>query len=322
MKYVPDVMSNWAIDHGYGAAWQLVRTLPAPLAKVAFDQASDAAYRRGGKQVEQLRRNLARVSDPHATPWELDQLVREAMRSYGRYWLETFRLPSMDKAKILANCATEGVENLDNALAAGKGAILALPHSGNWDVSGLWLVNHGYPFATVAERLKPESLFDKFVAYRAGIGMEVLPLTGGDRPPLEVLTERLNDGNPVCLVADRDLSKNGIEVMFFGEKTRMPAGPAYLAARTGAALIPVHTWFDGPGWRQWIGAPIDIGSGDLRTQIQTGTQALADVFAQRIALQPQDWHMLQKLWLADLEPRGAGKGDRPDVLPLRRASGR
>jgi KDO2-lipid IV(A) lauroyltransferase len=319
---MPQSVSDWTTDAGYGAAWKLVRTLPAPMAKIAFDQAADAAVRRGGKQIDQFRKNLARVCDPHATGWQLDQMVRDGMRSYARYWLETFRLPAMNKDKVLANCSTEGVENLDAALARGKGVILALPHSGNWDVAGLWLVNHGYPFATVAERLKPESLFDKFVAYRQGIGMEVLPLTGGDRPPLEVLAERLRDGNPICLVADRDLSRNGIEVTFFGEKTRMPAGPAYLAATTGATLLPVHVWFDGPGWAQWIGAPIDLGSGEVRDQVKTGTQALADIFAQRIALRPTDWHMLQKLWLADLDPGRAPASERPDVVPLRRASGR
>lgn len=319
---MPQTVSEWATDTGYGVGWRLVRTLPGPLARAAFAQAADIATRRGGKQIDQYRRNLARVCDPHATPWQLDQMVREGMRSYARYWLETFRLPAMDKKKVVAQCRTEGVENLDAALAAGKGAIIALPHSGNYDVAGLWLVDHGYPFTTVAERLKPESLFDKFVAYRQSLGMEVLPLTGGERPPMEVLAERLRAGNPICLVADRDLSRSGIEVTFFGEKTRMPAGPAYLAATTGAALLPVHVYFDGAGWGQWIGAPIDLGPGDVRTQVKTGTQALADVFAQRIALRPTDWHMLQKLWLADLDPARLRADDSPDVVPLRRANGR
>jgi lauroyl/myristoyl acyltransferase len=130
----------------------------------------------------------------------------------------------------------------------------------------------------------------------------VLPLTGGPRPPMQVLAERLRAGEAVCLVAERDLSRNGVEVEFFGEPTRMPPGPALLAATTGAALLPVHLYFDGTGWGQWIGPPIELGDGPLRARVQRGTQALAAAFEQRIARYPQDWHMLQRLWLADLDP--------------------
>lgn len=321
MRVLPESVSDWATDAGYGAAWRLVRTLPAPMARLAFRQAADTATERGGKQISQLRQNLSRVAGPNLSRRELDLLVRDGMRSYARYWLETFRLPSMDKKKVVSQVTTEGTEHLDAAIAAGKGVVLALPHSGNWDVAGLWLVAHGQPFTTVAERLKPESLYDKFVAYRESLGMEVLPLTGGERPSVDILMERLRAGRVVCLVADRDLSRSGIEVTFFGEKTRMPAGPALLAATTGAALLPVCLWFDGEGWGQYIGEPIDLGTGNLKAKVNTGTQALADVFARRIALHPTDWHMLQKLWLADLEPRAADEPD-ADVVPLRRATGR
>jgi len=316
---MPQSVSDWATDAGYTTAWGLVRTLPEPLARATFKRAADLAILRGGKQVDQLRRNLARVAGPNTSRSELEQLVREGMRSYARYWLETFRLPAMDKKKVLSRVRTDGAENVESALAAGKGAVFALPHSGNWDIAGLWLVDRGHPFATVAERLQPESLFDKFVAYRESLGMEVLPLTGGGRPPMDVLAERLEAGNAICLVADRDLSRKGIEVTFFGEKTRMPGGPAMLAATTGAALVPVHLYFDGPGWGQWIGEPIDLGAGDLRSRIHVGTQALADNFARRIALYPSDWHMLQKLWLADVDPDRIAPTE--DVVPLRRSTG-
>jgi KDO2-lipid IV(A) lauroyltransferase len=237
----------------------------------------------------------------------MDQLVGDSLRSYSRYWLETFRLPKMDHAAIAR--ATEpntyGIEHIDAAVERGKGMILALPHMGNWDVAAIWLIHHGLPFTTVAERLKPESLYDRFVAYREGLGMEVLPLTGGARPPTEILAERLAANRSICLVADRDLSRNGIPVTFFGEAAKMPGGPALLAARTGAALLPVSLWFtpDG-GWGQRISAPIELPEGGrLAEKIAAGTQALADVFAGEIAAHPADWHMLQKLWLADLSPR-------------------
>lgn len=304
MSVPPAWLLDRATDLSYSAAWRLVRTLPEPVARIAFQSAADLSVRRGGRSVEQLRRNLARVAGPAAGPADrrdLDDLVRAGMRSYARYWLETFRLPSMSVDSVLADVHTEGMEHLSEAIAAGRGVVLALPHSGNWDVAGLWLIRQGHRFTTVAERLKPETLFDQFVAYRERLGMEVLALTGGPEPPTAILRRRLENGGAVCLVADRDLSRSGVEVSFFGERTRMPAGPSLLAATTGAALLPVHLHYRGRGWGQWIGEPVDLGSGPLRTKLQVGTQALADAFEARIAEHPQDWHMLQRLWLADLD---------------------
>jgi KDO2-lipid IV(A) lauroyltransferase len=294
-----------AVDLGYGAGWGLVKALPSAVSARAFRAVADAAAVRNGEGAKQLRKNLRRVVGPSVSELRLDELVGDALRSYSRYWLETFRLPKMDHTKVAATTDqnTDGTENLDAGIRRGRGVILALPHMGNWDVAGLWLTHHGSPFTTVAERLKPESLYDRFVAYRESIGMEVLPLTGGERPPAEILADRLRAGRTICLLADRDLSRNGIEVQFFGEATRMPGGPSLLAARTGAALLPVSLWFTPDGWAQRIGPPIELPEGPLRDKVAAGTQALADVFATEIAKRPADWHMLQKLWLADLPPR-------------------
>ena len=175
--------------------------------------------------------------------------------------------------------------------------MLALPHSGNWDMAGVWLVQTRGTFTTVAERLQPESLYRRFIDYREGLGFEVLPLSGGDRPAFEVLCERLRDGGVVCLMAERDLTRTGVEVDFFGEPTRMPAGPAKLAIATGAALLPAHCWFeDNSGRGCEIHPPLDCTSGDVGVI----TQALADQFATNIAAHPADWHMMQPQWLADL----------------------
>jgi KDO2-lipid IV(A) lauroyltransferase len=184
---------------------------------------------------------------------------------------------------------------------------------GNWDVAAVWLVKHGVPFTTVAERLRPESLYDRFVAYREGIGMRVLALTGGPRPAAEILAARLRAGECVCLVADRDLSRSGVPVEFFGATARMPAGPALLAITTGATLLPVGLWFtaDG-GWAQHIGPPVVFPQRRVREQAAAGMQMLADAFATHIAAHPSDWHMLQRLWLADLDESGA-RGDAPEA---------
>ena len=297
----PDRLLSQAGPLGYQLAWRGVRLLPAPAARALFNQVADQLTRRNGRSVRQLRANLDRVTGGRLTPAELQALTRAGLRSYARYWMETFRLPGMDLDQVAARANTIGWEHIRAGAERGRGVILALPHSGNWEAAGIWLIKQGYPFTTVAERLKPESLFDQFVAYREGLGMRVLPLTGGARPPMEVLAERLRAGEVVCLLADRDLSRRGVEVEFFGARTRMPAGPALLAAQTGATLLPVHCTFTGDGWTQWVGARIPV-EGRAIDAVKTATQQLADVFADRIAQYPADWHMLQKLWRADLDP--------------------
>jgi KDO2-lipid IV(A) lauroyltransferase len=296
-----------AVDFGYAAGWGMVKSAPYGLTRRTFEAMADAATVRNGGGTRQLRKNLRRVVGPGMSELRMDRLVGEALRSYSRYWLETFRLPNMDKHAVAEKTDenTIGAQNLSEALERGKGAVLALPHTGNWDVAGIWLVAHHGRFTTVAERLKPESLYDRFVAYRESLGFEILPLTGGERSPLEVLKQRLRENKVVCLLADRDLSRRGVEVQFFGEATRMPGGPAVLAATTGAALLPVSMWFTPDGWGQVINPPVPVPEGRLRDQVSALTQAVAKSFEVDIAAHPADWHMLQRLWLADLPPRPA-----------------
>lgn len=291
-------VSDWLSDAGFGAGWRLVRLLPARAADTLFAAGGDIAAARGGTGVAQLRANLRRVV-PQAGDDELDELVKKAMRSYARYWQEAFRLPSLDPERVAERfeAGVEGKENLDAALRDGNGAVLALPHSGNWDLAGVWMVQRYGTFTTVAERLKPESLYRRFLAYRESLGFEVLPLDGGARV-LTSMKNRLRDNGIVCLLADRDLTNGGQPVTFFGERTRMPAGPAWLAARTGAALLPLTTWFTENGWGLRIHPRIRVND---REEIASATQLLADVFAGDIASHPADWHMLQKLWLSDMD---------------------
>jgi KDO2-lipid IV(A) lauroyltransferase len=290
------------VDLGYAAGWGVVRSAPHGLSARAFRAVADLATARKGTGVRQLRANLRRVVGPAVPAAELDELVRAGMRSYARYWLETFRLPQMDlhEVAVRAGANTANQHLLDAVVDDGRGFILALPHIGNWDIAGLWLIErYRRPFTTVAERLQPASLFERFVAYRERLGFEVLPLTGGSRPASEVLAERLRAGGGVCLLADRALSRTGIEVNFFGEPARMPPGPAMLAATTGAALLPVSMWFTEDGWGQRVNPPIEIGAGRLRDKVAAATQAMADAFAVDVAEHAADWHMLQRLWLAD-----------------------
>jgi KDO2-lipid IV(A) lauroyltransferase len=282
-------------DLGYAAGWRAVRAMPEFAARNAFEAGARYASRGGGP--EQLRKNLARVIGVPAAEVP-GSLIRASLASYARYWREAFRLPSMNH-QVLARRLDEasiGGEHVEAALANGRGAILALPHSGNWDMSGVWLTNTHGRFATVAERLKPESLYKRFLEYRESLGFEVLPLTGGERPPFEVLAERLRGNGLVCLMSDRDLTKSGVRVDLFGEATMLPAGPAKLALSTGAALLPVHSYYEPEVAVTAVGPRLDTSSGDVAVI----TQMLADRFGTNIAAHPADWHMMQPQWIADL----------------------
>jgi KDO2-lipid IV(A) lauroyltransferase len=289
---------------GYAAGWRIVRALPAPVARVLFQAGADWAVRRGGPSVRRLSANLRTVA-PDA---DVASLVRDGMRSYARYWMEAFRLPSRSREQIIGSFHLENEDVLRAAHAEGRGAIVALPHSGNWDHAGAYVCVTGMPLTTVAERLKPEDLYRRFLEYRESLGMEIVPSAGNGRPVVDVLAERLRQGRLVVLLADRDLSARGVPVTFFGRRTRMPAGPAMLALRTGAPLFTAALWYDGPIARVRVDGPLDVPDGGARPeQIAELTQRIADGLAVGIAEHPADWHMLQKLWIDDRADKPAGE---------------
>jgi KDO2-lipid IV(A) lauroyltransferase len=227
-------------------------------------------------------------------------LLHRALRSYARYYLEAFRLPGRSTEQILRGFRLERGELLGRNVAAGVGSVVALPHAGNWDAAGAWVAANGWPITTVAERLKPESVYLKFLDFRRCLGMEILPTAGGERPAFEVLEERVRAGVVVPLLADRDLTARGVEVEFFGGRTKMPAGPALLALRTGAPLYVVDMWFDADAAAGYLAGPIPMPAADegtLDVRVRLVTQRVADRFAAGIARHPEDWHMLQRLWL-------------------------
>jgi phosphatidylinositol dimannoside acyltransferase len=302
----------------FRAGWGLVCRLPEPVARALFNFGADIAWRREGGGVRVLEGNLVRVlraeaaADGHeidATDvdgGELRELSRAVMRSYARYYMETFRLQTIPAERIKAGMHVN-MENVDltlEHLKNGRGVIYALPHMGDFEQAGLWvnLVGAG-SFTTVAERLKPESVFQRFLAFRQALGMEVLPTTGGPHP-FGVMAQRLRAGKLVCIIADRDLSNAGVEVDFFGEKALFPAGAAALAVQTGAALMPVACSFAGDTeWAAHVYDEIPVpAEGDRRQKAAAMTQELARVFEQAILEHPEDWHMLQRLFVSDLDP--------------------
>ena len=295
----------------FGAGWSLVCKLPESWARGLFAFGADIAWRRQGPGVQALEGNLVRVlrtttGEAAVDGPELRSLSRAVMHSYARYYMETFRLQTIPEDRITGGMHVNRA-NVDLALTHmknGRGVIFALPHMGDFEQAGLWvnLVGAG-SFTTVAERLEPEAVFQKFLAFRESLGMEVLPTTGGPHP-FGVMARRLREGKLVCIVADRDLSDTGVEVDFFGEKALMPSGPAGLAVQTGAALMPVSCWFVGESeWGAHVYDEIPVPeTGTRKEKVAAMTQRMTSVFEEAIREHPEDWHMLQKVFVSDLDP--------------------
>jgi phosphatidylinositol dimannoside acyltransferase len=291
-------------DAGYGAGWSLVCRLPESWANGIFRFLADLAWRREGPRVQVLEANLVRVLGADVDGKVLRAASREVMRRYGRYWMEIFRLPVLPVDRLVDGMVDVGhTQAVFDTVATGRGVVIGLPHMGNWDQAGAWIIASGAgSFTTVMERLKPESVYERFVAFREGLGMEVLPASGGARP-FGILAQRLRAGKIVVLPCDRDVTGSGIEVEFFGEKAKMMAGPAVLAVQTGAALMPATLWFTDDGWGVYIGEEIKQPAEGTRTEkVAVMMQQVASFFEQGIRKHPYDWLMLQKVFVADLDP--------------------
>jgi phosphatidylinositol dimannoside acyltransferase len=289
-------MGETFVYWGYNLAWKIIRWIPEGKAYSLADRFADFFYARNGKGVNRLRTNYQRVR-PELDKAQLEFLVNAGMRSYLRYWCDTFRFPAWSKERLLSTTVCENENFLRDPIAEKRGCIVALPHAGNWDHAGAYFCATGIPLTTVAEHLKPEKLFRKFLEYRTAIGMEVLDL---DSRSIAVLSQRLRAGKLVALVADRDLSKNGIAVNFFGTGGQMPAGPALLAIQTGADLITAFVKYEEVGIRIIFGEAIAVpATGSVQEKAAVMTQVIADRFAEQLAVHTVDWHMLQRIWRDD-----------------------
>jgi len=293
------------VSAGYGLGWSVVCRLPEKWTAGVFRFFADLAWRRDGPRVQVLEANLVRVLGPEVDGKALRAASRGVLRNYGRYWLEIFRLPVMPVEQLVAGMhdRQDGAARIFELIAEGRGLVIAIPHMGNWDQAGAWIITKGAgSFTTVMERLKPESLYERFVTFREGLGMEVLPASGGVRP-FGILAERLRAGKVVILPADRDVTGSGVEVEFFGEKAKMMAGSAALAVLTGAALVPAALWFEDDGWGVHVGAEIKPPADGTRSaKIAAMMQDIAAFFEDGIRAHPHDWLMLQKVFVADLDP--------------------
>ena len=278
----------------YLFAWKLIAVLPEKSAYKLADYVSDRIYKKNGKGIKRLRGNYGRVM-PEYSPQKLEELTKLGMRSYLRYWFDTFRLSKWSKNRIISTTQVIRENLLRDPIQSKQGCIVALPHAGNWDHAAAYFCSTGITLTAVVEKLKPEAIFKKFLAYRESIGIEAI---SHKEKTIPILTERLQAGKLIALVADRDMSRNGIEVNFFGKTSKMPSGPAILAIKTGAPLITAYVRYT-PGGIEIIFDEIikPTNSESEEEQIKIITQSMADNFAKRIKENPVDWHMLQRIWV-------------------------
>lgn len=306
------------------AGWRLAAKLPESAVRAAMLVAADVAWLRHGKGVRRLEANLRRAR-PDADASTLRDLSRQGMRNYLRYYAEAFTLGKVSREQIVARVRAEGTDAVLAEIEAGRAALLALGHQGNWDLAGAWATLHLAPVITVAERLEPPEVFEEFVALREGLGMTIIPLDAGSEVFRELVRSARSGGVLVPLLADRDLTERGVEVDLLGSRARVAAGPAALAASTGAALFPVtlrHERLRGARRRaagtRWglaltFHPPVAVPEGGSRSeQVQALTQAWVDVVGADIAEHPTHWHMLQKVFVADLDPARDASAREPE----------
>lgn len=285
-----------------------MRVVPPALVDVVawLGGAAYARLMRGQRAV--VERHLRRTHGSALTGTALDREVRRLFTSYARYWVESARVPGSAPAELDAVMSFEGIGHLEDALAAGRGVIMVMPHLGGWDFGAAWFATvGGYRVTVVVEPVEPPELFAWFTELRRSMGLEIVSL--GPEATTTVL-RRLRDGGVVGLVADRDLLGTGARVEFFGEHTTLPSGPATLALRTGAAILPTAVYFTPRrGHHGVVRPPIPVErTGRFRQDMTRVTQLIANEFEALIRRAPSQWHLLQPNWPSDLEVAPAGEG--------------
>ncbi|MFC8923373.1 phosphatidylinositol mannoside acyltransferase [Cellulosimicrobium sp. NPDC057127] len=304
-----------ALDTGtaFTFAWRHAHKVPEPLLRGVFTAVADVTWLLHGGGVRQLEKNLARVR-PGLTPRALRRLSRAGMRSYMRYYREAFTLPAWTPEQIRARVRLVGYDNLTVHLDGDRSPVLALSHQGNWDLAGAYATPNIAPVLTVAERLEPEELFQEFLSFRTSVGLEILALGDGD-VFRDLVRGARSPGRIIPLLADRDLTARGVEVDLFGRRARVAAGPAALAVSTGAPLVPAGIYYERlrGARRRAAGTPwglvirffprVDVPAALPRSeQVAAMTQGWVDALGVAIREHAEDWHMLQKVFVEDLDP--------------------
>jgi phosphatidylinositol dimannoside acyltransferase len=291
-----------AVVYIYRAVAWAGRNLPEHTGRLLFRWCALAAHALFPRVRERVAANQGQVLGRDIDDPLVRACTRDAFVSYSRYWYDAFHATELTERDMKERYRIEGEEHFTEAFAKGSGLIVAMPHCGNWDVGGRWLQVRGYPMTTVAEKLKPERLYELFVQNREALGMDVVPLVSGAEMSRR-LTKALAANRLVALLADRDLTGRGIEVELFGRTTMLPTGPAMLALSSGAPIVVVGIFEEGDGWLQVIGPTIVAEpSGDRRADVVALTKRIAAEFERIISAAPANWHMFQPGW-----PEGTGE---------------
>ena len=298
----------------FARLWRIGQRAPVRLVRAACALVALLAWVVRHRSVRQLEANLRRAL-PEAPPRELRRTSRRAMASYLRYYAELFEVHRLDQERLQARVRPEGLEVLRDHFEHGRSVVLALAHMGNWDLAGAWASQELAPVTSVAEVLEPRELFEEFVALREGIGISVVPLVSGGDVFRQLVRIVRQGGQLVPLLADRDLTASGVEVDVFGERSRAAVGPAALGLATGAPVIPTGIFYErlhgarrraaGSRWGVVIRFHPAVTLADdvpRRDRVRHLTQAWVDAVAGDIAEHPENWHMLQKIFVADLDP--------------------
>ncbi|MDU0347609.1 phosphatidylinositol mannoside acyltransferase [Actinomyces sp. MRS3W] len=302
----------------YRFAWKHVHRLPSRLGYGLSALGADAAWalhrlRGGDKGVGQLEKNLARVLPAETTAREIRRASRAGMRSYMRYFYEAFALPGMSLEQIRARVRPDIDPRAHTDLDRGS-IVIALPHMGNWDLAGAWASQELAQVLTVAERLEPADLFEQFVTFREGLGMRVIGQGRGEKV-FDRLVDATTQGHyVVALLADRDLSSSGIRTELCGYPARAAAGPAALAERLDLPLYVASLHYErlngerrrraGSPWGIVLTIqPVDAPAGlSGREKITAWTRAWTAAVSPYLREHASDWHMLQAVFEADLDP--------------------
>jgi lauroyl/myristoyl acyltransferase len=292
----PETFSDRISYAAFAAAEQAAMALPEFAGRRMFDAAALAAFYLAPGARGVVARNLSMVLGREPSSPVVQAATKEAFRSYARYWYDTFHIRAMPREEFHRRCRLEGRHHLEEALERGRGAVLALPHLGNWDVAGAHVAGSGMPVTAVAELLRPERVFRLFLEHRRQLGMRIVPLYD-DRKVGEELVRLIGENVLIALVADRDLKGRGVLVEMFGRQRRIPAGPALLSLFTGSPLLPASCYDVEEGWVIRIGGPLEIErTGSMRDDVTSLTRLLAAQFERSISAAPTQWHMFQPAW--------------------------
>lgn len=292
-------LKSYLIDFGYWLGWNLLWRLPEGFARSLFNQIADASWRLRGRGIRQLELNLSRVLDVVPTDPAIRKLSKATMQSYMRYYCETFLLPRWNEQRLISSVRSINVEPVHAAMKRG-GVILTLPHSGNWDHAGAWAAKEFGSLCTVAERLRPEGVFQKFLKMRRARGLTIMPLKG-EGGTYEFLKENLVAGKAVALLGDRDVAGNGMSNKFFGHRAVLPIGAAVLAVDTGLPIFTCSTWYDGDVLVIEFDQEIDylkepVTGRERIRRAQEITELIVKRFERHIKSHPENWHQLQPIW--------------------------